>query len=167
MLGKNSHLLPYYSEDQWLDFTFQKYWHMFSLWITVIKMELKHKDLWMKSHYDMIFYRIVFMIQQLRLELQVTKVWKRLPAMQETQVWFLGQEDPQRRGWQPTPVFLPGESHGQRSPAGYSPWDHKVRHSFKLTGKVWLGGLQRRGLVLINIWYTELLYIFMNEVVGY
>ena len=27
-----------------------------------------------------------------------------------------------RREWQPTPVFLPGESHGQRSLAGYSPW---------------------------------------------
>ena len=25
----------------------------------------------------------------------------------------------------PTPVFLPGESHGQRSLAGYSPWGHK------------------------------------------
>ena len=32
---------------------------------------------------------------------------------------------PQRRAWQPTPVFLPGESHGQRSLAGYSQWDHK------------------------------------------
>ena len=29
---------------------------------------------------------------------------------------------PWRRKWQPTPVFLPGESHGQRSLAGYSPW---------------------------------------------
>ena len=27
--------------------------------------------------------------------------------------------------WQPTPVFLPGKSHGQRSPVGYSPWGHK------------------------------------------
>ena len=27
--------------------------------------------------------------------------------------------------WQPTPVFLPGESHGQRSLAGYSPWCRK------------------------------------------
>ena len=27
--------------------------------------------------------------------------------------------------WQPTPVFLPGKSHGQRSLAGYSPWSHK------------------------------------------
>ena len=27
-----------------------------------------------------------------------------------------------RRPWQPTPVFLPGESHGQKRLAGYSPW---------------------------------------------
>ena len=30
-----------------------------------------------------------------------------------------------RKKWQPTPVFLPGESHGQRSLVGYSPWSHK------------------------------------------
>ena len=30
-----------------------------------------------------------------------------------------------RRKWQPTPVFLPGEFHGQRSLAGYSPWSRK------------------------------------------
>ena len=32
---------------------------------------------------------------------------------------------PWRRAWQPTPVYLPGESHGQRSLEGYSPWGHK------------------------------------------
>ena len=32
---------------------------------------------------------------------------------------------PWRRAWQPIPVFLPGEFHGQRSLAGYSPWGHK------------------------------------------
>ena len=32
---------------------------------------------------------------------------------------------PWRRKWQPTLVFLPGKSHGQRSMAGYSPWDHR------------------------------------------
>ena len=32
---------------------------------------------------------------------------------------------PWRRKWQPTPVFLPGKSHGQRSLAGYSPWGRK------------------------------------------
>ena len=30
-----------------------------------------------------------------------------------------------RRKWQPTPVFLPGKSHGWKSLVGYSPWDHK------------------------------------------
>ena len=32
---------------------------------------------------------------------------------------------PWRLKWQPTPVFLPGKPHGQRSLAGYSPWDLK------------------------------------------
>ena len=32
---------------------------------------------------------------------------------------------PWRKKWQPTPVFLPGEFHGQRSLVGYSPWGHK------------------------------------------
>ena len=35
------------------------------------------------------------------------------------------RKTPWRRKWQPTPVFLPGEFHGQRSPGGYSPWDRK------------------------------------------
>jgi len=34
-------------------------------------------------------------------------------------------EDPWSRKWQPTPVFLPGESHGQKSLVGYSPRGHK------------------------------------------
>ena len=41
--------------------------------------------------------------------------------VQETRVGSLGQEDPLRRAWQPTPVFLPGESHGQRSLVGHTP----------------------------------------------
>ena len=32
---------------------------------------------------------------------------------------------PWRRKWQHTPLFLPGEFHGQRSLASYSPWGHK------------------------------------------
>ena len=40
---------------------------------------------------------------------------------------------PWRRAWQLTPVFLPGESHGQRSLAGYSPWDHKESDMAKHT----------------------------------
>ena len=33
---------------------------------------------------------------------------------------------PWRRKWQPTPVFLPGKSHGQRSLVGYRPWGYKT-----------------------------------------
>ena len=32
---------------------------------------------------------------------------------------------PWRKKRQPTPVFLPGESHGQRGLVGYTPWGHK------------------------------------------
>ena len=36
---------------------------------------------------------------------------------------------PWRRKWQPTLVFFPGESHGQRTLVGYTPWGHqRVRH---------------------------------------
>ena len=40
---------------------------------------------------------------------------------------------PWRRAWQPTPVFLPEESHGQRSLAGYSPQGHKQSDMTKAT----------------------------------
>ena len=46
------------------------------------------------------------------------------------QVQSLGQEDPLERAWQPAPLFLPGESHGQRSLTGYSPWGRRVRHDW-------------------------------------
>ena len=55
----------------------------------------------------------------------VAQTIKNLPAMQETRIWSLVQEDPLEKEWQPTPVFLPGESHGQRSLVGYSPWSSK------------------------------------------
>ena len=50
---------------------------------------------------------------------------KCLPGMRETRVQSRGQEDPWSRKWQPTPVLLPGESHGGRSLVGYSPWGRK------------------------------------------
>ena len=50
---------------------------------------------------------------------------KALPAMQETRVQSLGQEDPLEKGMATTPAFLPEKSHGQRSLVGYSPWGCK------------------------------------------
>ena len=56
----------------------------------------------------------------------VAQTVKSLPAMRETQVQSLGWEDPPwRMNWQPTPVFLTGGFHGQRSLVGYSPWNRK------------------------------------------
>ena len=43
-----------------------------------------------------------------------------------------------RRKWQPTPVFLPGESHGRRSLVGYSPW------SCKESGHDWVTSLSQK-----------------------
>ena len=42
--------------------------------------------------------------------------------------WNVGDlgKIPWRRKWQPTPIFLPGEFHGQRSLAGYSPLGRKL-----------------------------------------
>ena len=51
----------------------------------------------------------------------MTQMVKNLPAVQETQVQSLGQEDPVEKEWQPTPVFLLQKRQGQKSLAGYSP----------------------------------------------
>ena len=40
---------------------------------------------------------------------------------------------PLRRAWDPTQVFLPGESHGQRSLEGYSPWGGKELDTTEVT----------------------------------
>ena len=55
----------------------------------------------------------------------IAQLVNHLPAMQETQVLSLSRKIPWRRKWQPTPVFLPGEFHGQRSLEDYSPWGPK------------------------------------------
>ena len=50
---------------------------------------------------------------------------KNLSVIQKTQVQSWVGKTPWRKAWQPTPVFLPGEFHGWRSLAGYSPWGRK------------------------------------------
>ena len=47
---------------------------------------------------------------------------------------------PWRREWPPTPVFSPGEFHGQRSLAGYSPWRCRVRHNWATNTFISLSG---------------------------
>jgi len=55
----------------------------------------------------------------------VAQMVKNPPAMQESWVQSLYWEDTLEKEWQPTPVFLPGEFHGQRSLVGYSPCGRK------------------------------------------
>ena len=45
--------------------------------------------------------------------------------------------EPLRRAWQPSPVFLPRESHRQRSLVGYSPWGHKELDTTEATERAW------------------------------
>ena len=66
---------------------------------------------------------------------------KESPVLQETYVWSLVGKISWRRPWQHTPVLLPGESHGQRSLVGYSPWGRKEpdmtkRLTLSLSGSV-------------------------------
>ena len=66
--------------------------------------------------------------------------WLRI-CLQCRRHWFSPwvRKSPCRRKWQPTPVLLPGESHGQRSLAGYRPWAHRVGHdSMTKQQYVWL-----------------------------
>ena len=61
------------------------------------------------------------------------------PSMQEIHAPSLGQKIPWRRECQPTPVFLPGEVHGQRSLTGYNPWGWKESDmTEQLTLSSWL-----------------------------
>ena len=49
---------------------------------------------------------------------QVALMVKNLPAMRETWVQLLGWDDPLRRAWEPTPLFLPGKSPLTEEPGG-------------------------------------------------
>ena len=55
----------------------------------------------------------------------VAQLVKNLPAMQETRVWSLGQEDTPKKGMATHCSILAGKFHGQRNLACYSPWGCK------------------------------------------
>ena len=56
---------------------------------------------------------------------QVARMVKYCPLCGRPMIIPWVRKIPWRREWQSNPVFLPGESHGQRSLLGYYPWDHK------------------------------------------
>ena len=75
----------------------------------------------MKREYE-ITYTILSLFRQ---SFQVAQTIKNSFAMQETWVRSLDWEDFLEKGMATHSKILPGESHGPRSLAGYSPWDHK------------------------------------------
>ena len=70
---------------------------------------------------------------------------KNLPAMGENRFNPWVRKSPFRREWQPTPVFLPGEFHGQRSLVGCSPWGHKESDTLSNLCGAWLGPRGQKG----------------------
>ena len=58
---------------------------------------------------------------------------------------------PWRRPWQPTPVFLPGESHGQRILAGYSPWGRTESDITEATYNTCTRIPHNSGLILLKL----------------
>ena len=58
---------------------------------------------------------------------------KNLPAVQETQAQSLVWDDPLEEGTATHSSILAGESHGQRSLAGYSPWGRKESDMTEMT----------------------------------
>ena len=59
---------------------------------------------------------------------------------------------PWRRAWQPTPIFLPGEFHGQRTLAGYSPWGHKESDMTEVTEHAHMQGISQWCLAHSQSW---------------
>ena len=101
---------------------------------------------------------------------------KNPPEMQETWVGSLGWvgKIPWRRGWLPTPVFLPGESHGWRSLVGYSPWGCKesdITEQLHFTSCIKLGqyihtfkgyNVKYRIYILNVYFYSIIIYHLIN-----
>ena len=76
------------------------------------------------------------------LEAQVVLMVKNLPAsagdirdIDRFDPWV--RKMPWKRAWQPTAVFLPGESHGQRSLGGCSPWGCQELNMTEATEQRW------------------------------
>ena len=79
---------------------------------------------------------------------------------EETRVWALCREDPPEWAWQPTRVFLPRESHRQRSLAGYSPWGlQRVRHD-------WSDLARTHNIVFISEYNSRVSSIWRSKVAG-
>ena len=82
-------------------------------------------SIWLKNNFNHI-HALHFKVKVFQLSTwQSRRVDTVRASLVAQTVGSLGWKIPWRRAWQPTPVFLPGESHGLRSLEGYSPWCRK------------------------------------------
>ena len=101
------------------------------------------------------------------LTFPLVQMVKHLSTMWETRVWSLDREIPWRRKWQPTPVLLPGRSHGWRSMGGCSPWGRKESdtterlHFFTSFGAGYVEG----NVVFPFLWYFPLFFFGIRSVI--
>ena len=79
-----------------------------------------------------------------------------LPVSTGDEVYPCNMKIPWRRKWWPTPVFLPGKSHGQKSLLAYSPWVAKrIRYNLATSNNNWL--LCSWLLIYVINWYLLLI----------
>ena len=131
LLGHPSCLPLTSKRETFLSLPFQ--WHMFCSWRSLTNNLSTIK--WSKIRFfPWLFVESPWTCKTVWLELAglswsraflMAQMVKNPPARQKTSVQSLGQEDTWRREQLSTLVFLPGEFHGQRNLAGYSPWGHK------------------------------------------
>ena len=121
VLANSKHQLP----SIWVD----KAWgdSSPSLWAALADGEWGRNDCLTYSqpnyrHVRKIICCYCFKLQNLRVSCGGSK---NLPAMQRPRFTPWVRKIPWTKGWLPTPVILPREFHGQKSPAGYNPWGHK------------------------------------------
>ena len=102
--------------NQWTLYTVSLEWILFLLSELTSLMPSRIENFYLSKHkrIPILFKRVYLPPIGSSLMAQIVK---NLPAMRETWVQSPGWEDPLEREWLPTPVFLPGEFHGQRSQA--------------------------------------------------
>ena len=90
---------------------------------------------------------------------------KNPPAMQEMKFWSLGWEDPVGKEMAPTPVFLLGQSHEQRSLVGYSPWGPKESDTAEELSAYTASGIWSRSLNLSRSYLSSVKWGASNIVI--
>ena len=140
-------------------------------WNIVFKILLQYKILgWPKSSFGF-FHKILLKTEQTFWPNQHS-LWgfsgdsriKNPPAMQETQIWSLGWEDPLEKEMAIHSVFLLGKSHGQRSLVSYSSWGCKESDMTGHTHTIWLFWFHNKGsycLVLLCMFLPRLKLIHL------